>query len=166
MFSRIFAFSYFLFLFSVLAWAQTGDISSPATPGTGDPSLVPLSDTNVSVRPAAVPTNTADQEGKIKFRTQTILVQVPIVVTDKSGNHIHGLTKEDFHVFENGKEQKVADALKRSSPRQHETPGSRAKAGRVHQPYAFGSAAAHRLLSSLSIPSTLPFLINTLAVAH
>ncbi len=51
--------------------------------------------------------NTAD-DGKIKFRAQTILVQVSIVVTDKSGNHIHGLTKENFHVFENGKERKVA----------------------------------------------------------
>ena len=59
-----------LLLFSVAARAQTGDISSPATPGAGDPSLVPLSDTNVSVRTAAVPTNTADQEGKIKFRTR------------------------------------------------------------------------------------------------
>lgn len=97
-----------LLLFSVAAKAQTGNISSPATPGAGDPSLVPLSNTNVSVRAPAVPTNTADQEGKIKFRTQTILIQVPIVVTDKSGNHIHGLTKQDFHVFENGKEQKVA----------------------------------------------------------
>jgi VWFA-related protein len=97
-----------LLLFSVLAWTQTGDISSPATPGAGDPSLVPLSDTNVSVRTAAVPTNTADQEGKIKFRTQTILIQVPIVVTDKSGNHVHSLTKDDFHVLENGKEQKIA----------------------------------------------------------
>ena len=56
-----------LLLFSVAARAQTGDISSPATPGAGDPSLVPLSDTNVSVRTAAVPTNTADQEGKINF---------------------------------------------------------------------------------------------------
>jgi VWFA-related protein len=57
---------------------------------------------------AAVPSTAADQEGKIKFSTQTILVQVPIVVTDKSGNHIHGLAKEDFHLFENGKERKVA----------------------------------------------------------
>ena len=80
----------------------------PATPGSSDPSLVPLSNTNVGVGTASAPTSTADREGKIKFRTQTILVQLPIVVTDKSCNHIHGLTKDDFHVFENGKEQKVA----------------------------------------------------------
>jgi VWFA-related protein len=51
---------------------------------------------------------TADQEGKLEFHTQTILIQVPVVVTDKGGNHLHGLTKDDFHVFENGKEQKVS----------------------------------------------------------
>jgi VWFA-related protein len=50
---------------------------------------------------------TAD-EGKIEFRTQTTLVQVPIVVTDKAGNHLHGLTKDDFHLLENGKEQKIS----------------------------------------------------------
>ncbi|MGA2978651.1 MAG: VWA domain-containing protein [Terriglobales bacterium] len=99
-----------LFLFCVSAWAQTGDISKPGTPGSGDPSLVPFSDPNPNARSgtASIPTSTADEEGKIKFRTQTILVQVPVVVTDKSGNHIHGLTKQDFHVSENGKEQKIA----------------------------------------------------------
>jgi len=55
------------------------------------------------------PVFTADQEGKIEFRTQSILVQVPVIVTDKSGNHLHGLAKEGFHVFENGKEQKVSN---------------------------------------------------------
>jgi VWFA-related protein len=96
-----------LLLFCVSAEAQAGDISSPRTPGSADPNLVPFSNTNVGVM-APTSNKTADQEGKIKFRTQTVLIQVPILVTDKSGNHIHGLTKEDFHVFENGKEQKVA----------------------------------------------------------
>jgi VWFA-related protein len=58
--------------------------------------------------PDAVPVRTADDEGKIKFRTQSILVQVPIVVTDKSGTHLHGLGKQDFHIFENGKEQNIS----------------------------------------------------------
>jgi len=45
----------------------------------------------------------AADEAKVEFRSQTFLVQVPVVVTDKSGNHIHGLKKEDFSVLENGK---------------------------------------------------------------
>jgi len=109
MFTRYLAFPIFcLLLFFASAGAQSGDISSPSTPGSSDPGLVPLSNTNVGVGTASASVNTADQEGKIKFRTQTILVQVPVIVTDKAGNHVHGLTKEDFHVFENGKERKVA----------------------------------------------------------
>src|SRR5258708_25619695 len=50
----------------------------------------------------------ADEEDKVEFRTDTILVQVPVVITDKSEQHVHGLKKEDFRVIENGKEQTVA----------------------------------------------------------
>jgi len=42
------------------------------------------------------------------FKSQATLVEVPAVVTDKPGKHIHGLNKNDFRVFENGKEQKIA----------------------------------------------------------
>jgi len=42
------------------------------------------------------------------FKSQATLVEVPAVVTDKAGKHIHGLNKSDFRVFENGKEQKIA----------------------------------------------------------
>jgi VWFA-related protein len=95
-----------LFLFCASAWTQAGDISTPGAPGASDPALVPFSNPSVGVEKA--PVSTGDQEGKINFRTQTILIQVPIVVTDKSGNHIHDLTRQDFHVYENGKERKLA----------------------------------------------------------
>lgn len=51
---------------------------------------------------------TASDEGKLKFRTETILIQVPVVVTDKKGDHLRGLTKEDFVISENNKEQKIS----------------------------------------------------------
>jgi hypothetical protein len=35
-------------------------------------------------------------------------VLIPTLVTDKSGNHVSGLKKEDFTVLENGAEQKIA----------------------------------------------------------
>ena len=44
----------------------------------------------------------------MEFSSQTVLIQVPTVVTDKSGAHIHGLSRDDFKVLENGKEQKIA----------------------------------------------------------
>lgn len=50
----------------------------------------------------------AEEEGPVEFRSETILVEVPAVVTDKSGGHVHGLGRDDFQVLENGKEQKIA----------------------------------------------------------
>ncbi len=50
----------------------------------------------------------ADQGKALQFKSQTTIVQVPVVVTDKAGNHIHGLSKADFKVLENGKPQKIA----------------------------------------------------------
>jgi VWFA-related protein len=50
----------------------------------------------------------ADEGRNLEFKSQTTLVEVPVVVTDKSGNHIHQLTKADFKVLEDGKEQRIA----------------------------------------------------------
>jgi VWFA-related protein len=47
-------------------------------------------------------------EGMPTFNSRTQLVVVPAVVTDRSGNHIAGLKKEDFAVEENGVAQKIA----------------------------------------------------------
>ncbi|MEQ1604309.1 MAG: VWA domain-containing protein [Pyrinomonadaceae bacterium] len=49
---------------------------------------------------------TADDGEVIKVNTQ--LVSVPVRVMDKKGRFIGGLAKEDFKVFENGKEQEIA----------------------------------------------------------
>jgi VWFA-related protein len=57
--------------------------------------------------PPLPPVHYAD-ESRIEFKSQTVLVQVPVVVTDKSGAHIHGLGRDDFQVFENSKQQKLA----------------------------------------------------------
>lgn len=57
--------------------------------------------------PGYYPGKRAEDEGNVEFRSETILVQVPVVATDKSGHHVHDLTKDDFQVFENGKVQKI-----------------------------------------------------------
>jgi VWFA-related protein len=48
------------------------------------------------------------ENSEVKFTARTELVLIPTLVTDKSGNHITGLKKEDFTVLENGAEQKIA----------------------------------------------------------
>lgn len=42
------------------------------------------------------------------FTSRTNLVLVPVVVSDKQGNHIAGLTEADFELKQDGKEQKIA----------------------------------------------------------
>jgi len=87
-------------------WAQAhGGGGRPSTPaGPTGPRL------NYPAPPSLPAGNSlsANDEGKIEFRTQTILVQVPVVVSDKNGNHVRGLNKNDLHLFENGKEQTIS----------------------------------------------------------
>lgn len=70
----------------------------PIEPG-GNPNSVP---SPVGRGPSA------EDEAKVEFRSETVMVQVPVVVLDKTGHHVHDLTKTDFRVFENGKEQAIA----------------------------------------------------------
>lgn len=42
-----------------------------------------------------------------RFSLQTNLVLVPVIVTTKNGEHVTGLTKEDFEVKEDGKDQTI-----------------------------------------------------------
>jgi VWFA-related protein len=43
------------------------------------------------------------------LKTETKLVRVDVVVTDKKGNYLHDLTAKDFHVFDNDKEQPIVN---------------------------------------------------------
>jgi len=81
--------------------------SSMVQPGTNAANAAALGTGN-NLDTTIVRPNSADNEAKVEFRSQTILVQVPVVVTDKSGNHVHGLNKEDFHLLENGKPVNVS----------------------------------------------------------
>lgn len=42
------------------------------------------------------------------FTSRTNLVLVPVVVSDKQGNHVSGLTANDFELKQDGKDQKIA----------------------------------------------------------
>ena len=96
-----------LLLFSTLALAQRaggsggGSSAGPGLPASWD--SVAHSNTFGEVTKP----RTASDEGKVEFRSETNLIQVPVVVTDKQGNHVHGLTKDDFRISENNKDQKI-----------------------------------------------------------
>jgi VWFA-related protein len=46
----------------------------------------------------------------LKFTARAHYILVPVIVTDKDGKHVSGLTKDSFQIFENDKEQVVASA--------------------------------------------------------
>ena len=99
---------FFVFALSLafvpLAIAQKGGSPRATAPAGPIPDFSRLAD----------PTNQRDirfqqyDKTPLKFSSTTIYVLVPVVVTDKEGNHVSGLKKEDFRLLENGKDQKVA----------------------------------------------------------
>jgi VWFA-related protein len=58
--------------------------------------------------PPPPPAAPADQQSTAVIKRETKLVLVDAVVTDKKGNYIHDLTRNDFKVFEDNKEQAVS----------------------------------------------------------
>lgn len=84
--------------------ATTGTMVNPTANMNGNIAT----GTGTNLNPSIVRLNSASDEPKVEFRSQTVLIQVPVVVTDKSGKHLHGLNKEDFTILENGKAQKVS----------------------------------------------------------
>lgn len=51
--------------------------------------------------------STENAQAPVPFRVTTRLVQVNVIVNDKHGNPITGLTKEDFSLLDNGKPQEI-----------------------------------------------------------
>ena len=50
----------------------------------------------------------AGQNSSTSFRADTTLVLVPVAVTDKTNRYVLGLERENFQVFEDGAQQKIA----------------------------------------------------------
>ncbi|MGA8491332.1 MAG: VWA domain-containing protein [Terriglobales bacterium] len=91
-------------LVSLNAWAQSlgQQGTDPFTGKPGNPSApvsAPSTDDHSSPH--------ASDERLLKFKSEAVIVLVPAVVTDKSGNHVHNLTKKDFKILENGKQQRI-----------------------------------------------------------
>lgn len=63
--------------------------------------------TPVALLPQEKPANAKDNS-QFQYRTGTNLVLVPVVVSDKQGHHVSGLTAEDFELKQDGNLQKIA----------------------------------------------------------
>ena len=100
--------------------ASLASLSAAQRGGGGRPAPAPRAPIAPAVRQPqnnVSPFSTGDNAGPnfaksdsrpLKFSASVQMVLVPAVVTDKSGRHVTGLTKDDFTLREDGKEQKIA----------------------------------------------------------
>ena len=79
--------------------------TDPTTKTTGQPSTTTDSTEGISESRTAAEGETV--EGDV-VRVDTALVTVPVSVVDRSGKYVPNLKRGDFHIFEEGVEQKIA----------------------------------------------------------
>ncbi len=70
--------------------------------------VLPLAVFAVAMAQTPTGSKTAQADsGDATFRTSTINIVAPVLVTDQQGNIIDGLKPEQFHLYDNGKEQNI-----------------------------------------------------------
>src|SRR5246500_62287 len=77
----------------------------------GSPCLAQAQDAPSPAAPPAAAAESAPQQqqnGPV-VRSETRLVRVDVIVTDKKGNYIHDLSANDFKVYDDNKQQEVAN---------------------------------------------------------
>ena len=76
----------------------------------GSPCLAQAQDVPSSAAPpaAAQPAQQPQQNGPV-VRSEARLVRVDVIVTDKKGNYVHDLSANDFKVYDDNKQQQVAN---------------------------------------------------------
>jgi VWFA-related protein len=107
--SRALTFVLLLLTTALPAWSQrTGGGSRGTGRSASGPRVVPNPTYQNTPFMTSPTVQHASDERPVEFRSETILVQVPVVVTDKAGNAVPGLSRTDFEVLEDGKEQKIS----------------------------------------------------------
>jgi VWFA-related protein len=95
-------------------YAQSGRKTTPEPkPGKTEPAKTP--ETNEEVRQSSVSPDGETVEGDV-IRFDTSLVTVPVTVLDRNGRYVPLLRREQFRIYENGLEQKIAYFATTDSP--------------------------------------------------
>jgi len=74
------------------------------------------------------------QQGRLVESVEVHVVNVDVVVTDRQGNRVHGLTKDDFELYEDKRPQTITNFYE---VRDDARPASEAAAPRQHRRFAF-----------------------------
>jgi VWFA-related protein len=95
-------------------YAQSGrKTTTEPKPGKTEPAKP--ADTNEEVRQSTVSPDGETIEGDV-IRFDTALVTVPVTVLDRNGRYVPQLRRENFRIYENGQEQKIAYFATTDSP--------------------------------------------------
>jgi hypothetical protein len=96
-------------------YAQSGrKTTTESKPGKTDQTK-PAAETNEEVRQSTISPDGETVEGDV-IRFDTALVTVPVTVLDRNGRYVPQLRREDFRLYENGEEQKIAYFATTDSP--------------------------------------------------
>jgi VWFA-related protein len=104
--------SVFFLPFSLYAQSGRKTTTEPK-PGKTEPAKP--ADTNEEVRQSSVSPDGETVEGDV-IRFDTSLVTVPVTVLDRNGRYVPQLRRENFRIYENGQEQKIAYFATTDSP--------------------------------------------------
>jgi VWFA-related protein len=61
----------------------------------------------LATAPSALSQSASSQQQRLTFSTSTTIVEVDVIVQDRQGEFVPGLTAEDLQLFEDGKPQKI-----------------------------------------------------------
>ncbi len=108
------------FAIGLTADAQQTQPAAPAQAPAGS-SVAPIGKGNVAPITAAspAPTSAATQTSPLPKLVESMevrIINVDVVVTDRKGKPITGLTKDDFQLFENGTEKPISNFYEVTSP--------------------------------------------------
>src|SRR5690349_142424 len=104
----------FLFL-CITVQAQSGRNRTTTKPQTETPQTEKSTNPDTTVNESKINPNGETVEGDV-IRTDTALVMVPVSVLDRNGRYVPQLNRQDFHVLEDGVEQKIAYFATTDSP--------------------------------------------------
>jgi Ca-activated chloride channel homolog len=94
----------------------TGTLATAEPPASPPPAVPGGSQPNVKIEPRAKPTAPSAATPKSNIRIDTTVVQVPVTVTDPLNRFVTGLEKENFRIFEDKVEQKLAYFASEDAP--------------------------------------------------
>jgi Ca-activated chloride channel family protein len=97
-----------LSLLSIPARAQSGRKAPPEAKPSPGQSSTPTSDQDDQTASDGKIAGEGETVEGDTLTVNTALVTVPVTVMDRGGKYVPNLTRRDFHVFENGVEQRIA----------------------------------------------------------